>query len=176
MEVKIVKNEGALVPKKATKGAAAYDVYVPEDVVIKKGRQIVSLKLIMALPEGYEAKIEPRSGFSAKGMEGYHVVDQVVQPYTPGTVYITPGDGRMYWSDKADRFDADVIEGKIDSDYRGEIGVIIKSCDDRMFGLKRGTRIAQLTIYKVEDVEFKEFEKLSKTDRGDGGFGHTGSN
>lgn len=55
MEVKIVKNEGALVPKKATKGAAAYDVYVPEDVVIKKGRQIVSLKLVMAVPDGYEA-------------------------------------------------------------------------------------------------------------------------
>lgn len=176
MEVKIVKNEGALVPKKATRGAAAYDVYVPEDVVIKNGRQIVSLKLVMALPEGYEAKIEPRSGFSANGMEGYHVVERVVQMYDRNDAAITPNDGRLYWSDKADRFDADVVVGKIDSDYRGEIGVIIKSCDDRMFGLKRGTRIAQLTIYKVEDVEFKAFEKLSKTDRGDGGFGHTGSN
>ena len=176
MEVKIVKNEGALVPKKATKGAAAYDVYVPEDVVIKKGRQIVSLKLIMAVPEGYEADIEPRSGFSAKGMEGYHVMERVVQMHSPAEAIVTPNDGRLYWSDKAERFDADVIEGKIDSDYRGEIGVIIKSCDDRMFGLKRGTRIAQLTIYKVEDVEFKEVEELSETDRGDGGFGHTGSN
>ena len=172
MEVKIVKNEGALVPKKATKGAAAYDVYLPEDVIIKKGRQIVSLNLVMEVPEGYEAKIEPRSGFSSKGMEGYHVFPGTKEPVN---MYFAPEEiGAMYWSDTAERFDADVIVGKIDSDYRGEIGVIIKSCSDRMFGLKKGTRIAQLTIYKVETVEFKAFEKLSDTERGDGGFGHTG--
>lgn len=71
------------------------------------------------------------------------------------------------------RFNCDVIQGKIDSDYRGCLGVIINNQDEE-FIIPRGTRIAQLTFYKVEDVEFEEVEELTQTERNDGGFGSTG--
>ena len=70
------------------------------------------------------------------------------------------------------RFDCDVIQGKIDSDYRGCLGVIVDNKDVE-FRIMRGTRIAQLTFYKVEDVTFEEVEELTQTERGDGGFGST---
>lgn len=140
----------AIMPKKGTVGAAAYDVYVPNDIFIHKGRQIIPLDFGIELPYGYEAKIEPRSGFSSKGMEGY-----AVNGKTPI------------------RFDCDVIQGKIDSDYRGNVGVIVNNRDVG-FKIERGTRIAQLTIYKVEDVEFEIVDKLNDSERGTGGYGSTG--
>lgn len=141
-------SELAIMPKKATCGSAAYDVYTPESKIINTGRQIIPLDFAIELPYGYEAKIEPRSGFSSKGMEG------------------------IYKDAEKRRFDCDVIQGKIDSDYRGCVGVIVKN-SDIPFLLERGTRIAQLTIYKVEEAEFEIVEELTQTDRGDGGFGST---
>jgi dUTP pyrophosphatase len=70
------------------------------------------------------------------------------------------------------RFNCDVIQGKIDSDYRGCVGVIVHN-QDIGFEMWRGTRIAQLTIYKVEDAEFEVVDELTETDRGHGGFGST---
>ena len=63
--------------------------------------------------------------------------------------------------------------GVIDSDYRGEVGVIINSNEKYDFLVPTGTRIAQMIIRKVEDVEFSEVESLSETERGKGGFGST---
>lgn len=156
MEVKIKKlSEDAIIPKKATTGAAAYDVYTPKDYYVVKGRQVLKLDIAIELPLGYEAKIEPRSGFSSKGFEGYY--------YKPECDRVTT------------RFDAEVINGKIDSDYRGNVGVIVKS-NEECFFVPKGTRIAQMTIYKVEDAIFKLSDDLSETNRNDGGFGHTGTN
>jgi len=64
--------------------------------------------------------------------------------------------------------------GTIDSDYRGEIKVILINHGKQKFEIKRGDRIAQLVISKVERVEIVENTQLSKTIRGEGGFGHTG--
>ena len=65
-------SEATILPKRATEGAVAYDVFVPKDTVVKKGRQVIPLGFAIELPNcNYEAKIEPRSGFSSKGMEGY---------------------------------------------------------------------------------------------------------
>ena len=65
--------------------------------------------------------------------------------------------------------------GLIDSNYRGEIGVILANTDPReTFEIKRGDRIAQLMIISVEQPEFKVVDVLSATDRGDGGFGSSG--
>ena len=65
--------------------------------------------------------------------------------------------------------------GLIDSGYRGELKVLLINTDPTTpFEIKRGERIAQLVIQKVEQAEFVETEDLSKTERGDGGFGSTG--
>lgn len=144
---KIVLLKGAKIPTKASEGAAAYDVYLPEGVYIRPGRQVIPLNFKLSMEPGYEAKIEPRSGFSSKGMEDA-------------------------WGA---RHDADVIQGKIDWDYRGPVGVIIISREQNPFYLAEGTRIAQMTFYKVEDTEFEVVDELDETERGEGGFGHSGA-
>ncbi|HSA33775.1 MAG TPA: dUTP diphosphatase [bacterium] len=65
--------------------------------------------------------------------------------------------------------------GTVDSDYRGEIKVILANLSDKEFVVKAGDRIAQLVLAKVERASFTRADRLSGTDRGDGGFGHTGT-
>lgn len=156
MEIKIQKLSGkAIIPTKATAGSAAYDLYAPFDQIITHGRQVIDLYIAIELPKGYEAKIEPRSGYSSKGFAGFIV------------------DENMNTSAEA-RFDCDVLTGKVDSDYRGCVGVIVNNRDSHTFLIKKGQRIAQMTIYKAEDADFVETEELSETVRGGGGFGHSG--
>ena len=138
-------SEDALIPVRATDGAACYDLYVPRDTAISKGRNVVKLDLAIELPQGTYAEIRPRSGFSAMGMED-----------------IT-----------GCRRDADVLHGCIDEDYRGNIGVIIRSED--YFVIRRGTRIAQMLIGEYRQNELVEVDGLSSTDRGEGGLGSTGT-
>jgi dUTP pyrophosphatase len=64
--------------------------------------------------------------------------------------------------------------GTIDSDYRGEVGVLLINLGTEPFTLRRGDRIAQLVIARVESVEWEEAEALDGSDRGEGGFGSTG--
>ncbi len=64
--------------------------------------------------------------------------------------------------------------GTIDSDYRGEIGVILVNISNEEFHIKDGERIAQLVIAKHEQITWTEVEKLIETERNTGGFGSTG--
>ena len=64
--------------------------------------------------------------------------------------------------------------GTIDSDYRGEIGVILINHGEKKFEINRGMRIAQIVFVKLPEIEIIESKKLSQTDRGKGGFGSTG--
>ena len=64
--------------------------------------------------------------------------------------------------------------GTIDSDYRGEIGVILINHGKKNFEIERGMRIAQIVFHKLPEIEIIESETLSKTDRDKGGFGSTG--
>jgi len=64
--------------------------------------------------------------------------------------------------------------GTIDSDYRGEIKIIVMNISKEDFVIKRGERIAQLVLSKVYRAAFEENDNLLKTKRGEGGFGHTG--
>lgn len=66
--------------------------------------------------------------------------------------------------------------GTIDSDYRGEIGVILVNHGQEEFQIQRGDRIAQLIISPVVQAELAEVKELPDTARSDGGFGHTGHN
>ena len=100
---------------------------------------LIPTGISMAIPEGYEAQVRPRSGLAAK--HGVTVLN------TPGT---------------------------IDSDYRGEIKVILINLGNDNFRIIRGDRIAQLVFQKVARAELIEVEELSDSSRGDGGFGSTG--
>lgn len=64
--------------------------------------------------------------------------------------------------------------GTIDSDYRGEIKIIMMNFSKEDFVIKRGERIAQLVVSKVYKAELEESDELIETKRGQGGFGHTG--
>lgn len=69
-----------------------------------------------------------------------------------------------------------VFEGIIDSGYRGEIKIMCQCVSDsvRIMRIKKGERIAQLLIEKVEDITIVESDSLETTDRGESGFGSTG--
>ena len=66
--------------------------------------------------------------------------------------------------------------GTIDSDYRGEIKIIMMNFGEEDFPVLRGERIAQLVISKVYRADFIEKTELNESERGEGGFGHTGKN
>jgi dUTP pyrophosphatase len=95
--------------------------------------------LAIAVPEGYECQIRPRSGLALK--HGISVAN------TPAT---------------------------IDSDYRGEVKVILVNLGTQPFAVTRGMRIAQMVFAKVEPVDFQTVEGLPSSSRGAGGFGSTG--
>ena len=165
MEIKIKKlSENAVIPSKMHQNDAGFDLYVPHDVVLHEGRQVIPLDFSIELEHNYAATIQPRSGFSSKGVECvYHRV-------TRHSVNVV---------NKEFRLDADVIRGLIDENYRGNVGVIInvhRSIDpDEVFVLCRGTRIAQMQIVRVPEVTLTVVDKLSDTERGDNGYGSTGS-
>ncbi len=64
--------------------------------------------------------------------------------------------------------------GTIDSDYRGEVKIIIGNISKKPFTVSRGDRIAQMVICPVVSINWDECENLPETERGPGGFGHTG--
>mgnify|MGYP002629986022 CR=1 FL=1 len=66
--------------------------------------------------------------------------------------------------------------GTVDSDYRGEIKVLLINLGSSKVVIQPGDRIAQMVIGKYEQVQFVEVSELSITRRGDGGYGHTGNN
>lgn len=137
-------SEEALLPVRATDGAACFDLYTPREFAVQKGRNIIPLDFAIELPAGTYADIRPRSGFSAKGFEDVHGC----------------------------RRDADVLLGTIDEDYRGNVGVIVRSED--YFVIAKGTRVAQMLICDYRQCELVEADDLTETDRQAGGFGSTG--
>ena len=145
---------GGLMPKQSVEYSAGYDLYVPFDTIVKKGRQTIPLGIKMGLPQGIDGHIRPRSGFSIKGMEGYTI---------PRFKWFKP---------KKKRFDADVIEGTVDCGYLNEINVIINN-HGKPFTVEGGTRIAQMVFNKHELPQLLETDELTGFDRG-GGLGHTG--
>lgn len=64
--------------------------------------------------------------------------------------------------------------GTVDSDYRGELKVVLINLSDQVQSIHRGDRIAQMVFQKVEKALLTQVEEIGVTIRGDGGFGHTG--
>ena len=146
---------GGWIPKQSVEYSAGYDLYVPFDTIVKKGRQTIPLGIKMGLPQGIDGHIRPRSGFSIKGMEGYTI---------PRFKWFKP---------KKKRFDADVIEGTIDHGYKDDINIIVNN-HDKPFIIKGGTRIAQMVFNVHELPQLLETGELTGFNRG-GGLGHTGT-
>jgi dUTP pyrophosphatase len=65
--------------------------------------------------------------------------------------------------------------GTIDSDYRGEVKIILMNFSHEEFTIRRGDRIAQMVVAPVSRVQWDEVPAIEITERGAGGFGHTGS-
>lgn len=152
MKVRLT-SPGAKVPVRADDGSAGFDLFVPYDIEIRPGRNLIPLYIQIELDHHTEAQIRPRSGFSLKGMEGYAVDD----------------------AETPRRYDADVILGTVDESYRGTVGVIVKSYEREPFIVKAGTRIAQMVISRYRGRPFEVAAELSGTERGEQGFGHTGA-
>lgn len=131
-------------PEYKTSGSAGADLYScfekETDVIIIKPNEIkkVPTGIILELPEGFEAQIRPRSGFSLKG---------ITIPNSPGTV---------------------------DSDYRGELIVIMQNLGTEDFKIEHSMRIAQVVIVPFFQFNFAEADDISNTERGASGFGSTG--
>lgn len=141
--VKIVReNDKIELPKYETSGAAGLDVRanITESIVLGSlERTLVPTGLKIAIPEGYEVQVRPRSGLALK----YGI-----------TLLNTPGT--------------------IDSDYRGELKMIIANMSKDAYTINPGERIGQLVLNKVEQIQWEVVETLGETERGAGGFGHTG--
>lgn len=103
-------------------------------------RALIPTGIAIALPEGFEAQIRPRSGLALR--EGLTLAN------SPGT---------------------------IDSDYRGEIQLIVMNLSKESVTIRRGQRIAQMVVQRVIRARWQEVEKLPASGRQEGGFGHTDS-
>jgi dUTP pyrophosphatase len=135
-------SEGPL-PSYATAGAAGLDLSaaISEPITIAAGEyQLVPCGFAVAIPDGFEAQIRPRSGLASK--HGVTVLN------SPGT---------------------------IDSDYRGEVKVLLINPGKTAFTVAAGMRIAQMIVAPVAHVEWQEAADLPATTRHDGGFGHSGT-
>ena len=136
--------EGLALPAYETTGSAGMDLRaaVPQDAPLTLApgaRALVPTGLKIALDQGYEAQVRPRSGLALK--HGLTCLN------SPGT---------------------------IDSDYRGEVGIILINHGQVPFVIHRGERIAQMVIARHEQAEVVEVDTLDETVRGAGGFGSTG--
>ena len=111
-----------------------------KEVVLQPGgRGLIPTGISVAIPEGFEGQIRPRSGLAIQ--KGIGIVNG------PGT---------------------------IDSDYRGEIGVLLINFGKETFIIHNGDRIAQMVISRVFRPILEEVDDLPPTRRQEGGFGHTG--
>ncbi len=136
--------EGLDLPAYETLGAAGMDVRAAdpesEPMVLTPGdRMMVPTGLSVAIPQGYEIQMRPRSGLAAK--HGITCLN------TPGT---------------------------IDSDYRGELKVILINHGQDAFTIARGERIGQMVLAPVTRIVWEQVATLDETERGAGGFGSTG--
>ena len=135
--------KGLPLPQYATPGSSGLDLSaaIADSVTLLPGERVcVPTGICVAVPEGYEAQVRPRSGLALK-----HGLGMVNAP------------------------------GTIDSDYRGEVKVLLINLGTDPVVIRRGDRIAQLIVAPVVTAEVIEVDDLPPTARGSGGFGHTGT-
>lgn len=127
-------------PEQASTGSAGFDLRAAASSILEPGAfAAVPTGLSIALPDGWEAQVRPRSGLARR--HGVTVLN------SPGTV---------------------------DSDYRGEIQVLLVNHGAEPFAVERGDRIAQMVFARVEPVTWETVDALPDSVRGIGGFGSSG--
>lgn len=142
VKIEVINKGRQPLPAYATAQSAGMDLRanIPESFTLQSlERRLIPTGLYIALPEGYEAQVRPRSGLALK--HGITVLN------SPGT---------------------------IDSDYRGELMVLLINLSQNPFTVNDGERIAQLVIARHEQAVLTAVEVLDETERGAGGYGHTG--
>lgn len=158
--IQILKcREDAVLPKYAHDGDAGMDLYAAEEVVVAPGKSaLVPIGIKLAIPYGYEVQIRPRSGISLKTL--------IRLPNAPGT---------------------------IDCGYRDELNVLVfnasfpsadssivntldvKDCPQGSYLIRKGDRIAQMVVSRVQYASFDLVTELSdEVDNRGGGFGSSG--
>ena len=141
----------------------------------------------MKITKFYDDAIIPQ--YQTAGAAGFDFCAHISEPYTlkPGEIHafgtgvgveipegyelqIRSRSGLAY------KYQVSLLNGigTIDSDYRGEMSVLLKNHSDKDFVVEPGMRIAQGIVAKYERVDFEEVDELSETDRSKGGFGSTG--
>ncbi|MBC8278587.1 MAG: dUTP diphosphatase [FCB group bacterium] len=142
VEIQAVEDRKPKLPEYQTGGSAGADIFACLDgpLEIMPGKTAaVPTGFRMAIPEGYEAQIRPRSGLGLK-----HNVSLINSP------------------------------GTIDSDYRGEVKILLTNFGTEAFTVEPYQRIAQMVIAPVIQGRFEFCSELPESERGTGGFGHTG--
>jgi dUTP pyrophosphatase len=143
IKIKKLKHSTDLpMPDYASEGASGMDLRacIDQSVRLAPGDiRLIPTGLAVAIPQGYEAQIRPRSGLAL-----HHGIGMLNAP------------------------------GTIDSDYRGEVGIILVNWGSEPFTISRGDRIAQMVISKVYKANVIAVDDLDDTPRGTGGFGHSG--
>ena len=135
-------SEKTAFPSYMTPGSSGLDLRasIEEPMTLEPfERKLISTGLKLAIPQGYEGQVRPRSGLALK-----HGITTLNSP------------------------------GTIDSDYRGEVKVLLVNLGSAPVVINSGDRIAQLVIAPVVQAELEEVDELDDTSRGEGGFGHTG--
>lgn len=150
IEINFIKlSENAIMPQYGREGDAGLDLFTAETIKIAPHETIViPTDIAMSIPFGYEGTVRPRSGNSLNGVKGCKDMTQEdCKPYLR------------------------VQLGTIDSNYRGNIGIITYNQEDYEIEIPKGTKLAQLVISPVSYVKLNEIKKLDETNRNNNGFG-----
>ncbi|MGG1263874.1 dUTP diphosphatase [Brevibacillus laterosporus] len=169
LDVKVkILHDDAIIPKYQTAGAAGFDLHITEDITIPANR-------IQFDYFGDPDDPIDRSNFSKYQLSltnNNHGVVGTGLAFEIPIGYELEIRGR---SGNAFKYRVFAYNGTSDSDYRGEVKLLITNLGDTDITFKKGDRVAQGIIKKIEQALFTEVDELSSTERGNSGFGHTGA-
>jgi dUTP pyrophosphatase len=159
VQVKVKKSEGAIIPQYQSADAAGLDLHanlmlepmLVENATFRKNGDALNSVILYPngralIKTGLQVEIPKGLEMQIRPRSGLALKAGITLINSPGT---------------------------IDSDYRGDVGIIVHNTSVQPFEIKHGDRIAQAVLSPVIQIEWEE-DELSNTDRGEGGFGHTG--
>lgn len=166
--VEFKTDERAMEPVRSSAGAAGWDLYTVEDVVLRPYRSvIVTSGIKVALPQGTVLLVVPRSGYSIK--------NQIMMPNSVGVIDEdyrgTIGISMMWTPPLEECFEAKDERVTEDTYRKGPLGLR----QGLAFHIPKFTRIAQALLLPYLEQDWRKVDVLSETERGSGGFGHTGT-
>lgn len=163
-------HDDAVIPTFGTALAAGFDLYAVEDVIISPNETaLIPLGFAVAIPEGYEMQIRPRSGVSFKTKLRVANSPATIDADYRGEVKVLLENTEPYTDCLCDGVIGTIGSEIIENDaYR--------KLEEGTYIIRKGDRIAQGVIAEVPRVRFELVGELDETTRGAGGFGHTGTN